>query len=396
MHATQLLNNYLLKMCQDIHQYRLVSLMSSVRALICGQTLSVTGIGRALKSGTTQKHNIKRADRLVGNPKLHKERNVIYGALLKWLLKGIKQPVIIVDWSDLMSGREYHLLRAAIPMGGRSLTVYEEVHPEKQLGHPRVHRDFLRTLKTLLPAHCQPVFVTDAGFGNTWYQAVEKQGWDWLGRLRRRTLVMPEGEKHWTYCDTYHENATGRARAHGRMRFARSNPVTGYLYTLKKTYKGRIKKTASGQQAASKHSQHNALRGREPWVLVSSLNRPAKTIMTLYRTRMQIEEAFRDIKNTRWGLGLRHSKTYTRARFENLLLIAHLATWAVWLVGKIALNKGWHRQFQANTTTHRRVLSTVFLGIEVIKKPIHSLTKTDYQNSLASLRQAAQRESCLC
>jgi len=66
MHATQLLNNYLYNTCQSVHKRRLQSLMASVRAVMFDKTLSVTGIGRAIQSDTTQKHNIKRADRLIG------------------------------------------------------------------------------------------------------------------------------------------------------------------------------------------------------------------------------------------------------------------------------------------------------------------------------------------
>lgn len=279
MHATQLLNNYLFKLCQGVHRARLRSLMVSVRAVMTEKTLSVTGIGRAIHSNTTQKHKIKRADRLVGNPKLNSDRLAFYRAIAHWLLRGQHQPIIIVDWSDLMPSRQYHLLRAAIPVGGRALTVYEEVHPEKHLGHPRVHRQFLTTLKQILPTGCCPIFVTYAGFGNTWYQQVETHGWHWIGRLRRRTMVMPESKTRWEYSDSYHHHATGRAQCHGRMMLARSNPQSGYLYTYKKIKQHRIKKNHYGRKSAANHSKYNALRQNEPWVLDSSLNIPATRII---------------------------------------------------------------------------------------------------------------------
>ena len=295
-----------------------------------------------------------------------------------------------------MPSRQHHLLRAAIPVGGRTLTLYEEVHPEKQLGNSRVHQRFLSTLKEMLPKGCCPVFVTDAGFGNTWYQQIEKHGWHWIGRLRRRTMVMPISKKHWEYSDKYHDHATGRAHCHGLMTLARSNPQAGYLYTYKKIKQHRIKKNHYGRKSAANHSKYNALRQNEPWVLVSSLDQSANRIIGLYKTRMQIEEAFRDIKNPRWGLSLRHSKTYTGYRFENLLLIAALATLATWLVGIIAEMKGWYRHYQANTTIHRKILSTFYLGSEVLKTQFNSLMKKDYILALNKLRQALHQEAQLC
>ena len=88
-----------------------------------------------------------------------------------------------------------------------------------------------------------------------------------------------------------------------------------------------------------KHSEKNAHRERSPWLIVTSLdNKYANTrqILNLYKTRMQIEEGFRDIKNSRWGLAFNEARCSTTYRYENLLLVAHLATFAVWMIGKVA------------------------------------------------------------
>ncbi len=38
-------------------------------------------------------------------------------------------PNILVDWSDIDERKEHFLLRASLATQGRSLTLYEEVHP---------------------------------------------------------------------------------------------------------------------------------------------------------------------------------------------------------------------------------------------------------------------------
>jgi hypothetical protein len=104
--------------------------MVTVTALIQGKKLSVTGLGRAIKSEAYEKHNIKRADRLIGNPMLNQERPMIYRALVAILIGQYRQPVILVDWSDLSDDRKFHLLRASLAVGGRALTLYKESHTQ--------------------------------------------------------------------------------------------------------------------------------------------------------------------------------------------------------------------------------------------------------------------------
>ncbi|MBT1065902.1 hypothetical protein KJY73_20175 [Bowmanella sp. Y26] len=49
-------------------------------------------------------------------------------------------------------------------------------------------------------------------------------------------------------------------------------------------------------------------------------------------------------------------------------LSALLATLVLWWIGLFALKVGWQRKFQANTVSHRLVLSVVRLGKEVRKR----------------------------
>ena len=68
----------------------------------------------------------------------------------------------------------------------------------------------------------------------------------------------------------------------------------------------------------------HARRAREPWLLVTSLSAHqvrAKRIVRLYAQRMQIEEAFRDLKSERFGLGFEVSRSTDTHRIAVLLLI---------------------------------------------------------------------------
>jgi Transposase DDE domain len=139
-----------------------------------------------------RKHHIKAADRLLGNRHLHAERDAIYRAIARTLLAGLKRPLIVVDWSDADLRRRWLMIKAAVAVGGRAVSVYEKVYPMKRYNSPKTHREFLDTLKAILPDGCNPIMVTDAGFRGPWFKAVEAQGWDWVGRIRNRIKYYSE------------------------------------------------------------------------------------------------------------------------------------------------------------------------------------------------------------
>lgn len=392
MHATHLLDSHFSQHCQAIHQKRRQALMTAVTALMTGRKLSVTGLGRAICNGTKTKHNIKRVDRLVGNPALHQERLAISRALARLMMGRWRRPVLIVDWSDLSTDREFQLLRASIPVGGRALTLYEEVHRQQDYGSPWIHERFLQRLQTVLPAHCCPIVVTDAGFRGPWFRAVQARGWDFIGRVGGHTMVTPSGRDDWVRVEHVFETATRRGRYLGPVDLVRRQPLTCQAYLLRQKSRGRIRKTVFGHRCEGKHSQKNAHRERTPWLLVTSLPRQqanTRQVIRLYKTRMQIEEAFRDLKNRRWGFSLDEARCGSSWRYENLLLIGQLAMVAIWLIGHIAELKQWHRSYQANTVHHTRVLSTFFLGLQVIKGSLDGFKKSEFTEAIKRLRRQA-------
>lgn len=116
-----------------------------------------------LRRQRSLRHGIKRADRLLGNRHLQQEARSVYAALCRVTLARIAEPLILVDWSDLKQDQSLHLLRASLAVGGRSLTLYEEVHRQKRLGNRSVQTQFLRRLATLLPARAAQIIIADSG-----------------------------------------------------------------------------------------------------------------------------------------------------------------------------------------------------------------------------------------
>lgn len=156
-----------------------------------------------------------------------------------------------------------------------------------------------------------------------------------------------------------------------------------------------MKRTLFGARCQLKQSEKIAKRSRAPWLLVTSLEGGytlARRIINLYKTRMQIEESFRDMMSSRWGLSLDEARGSSVRRYENLLLIGMLATLLLWLSGKVLELSKLHRRYQANTVSNRKVLSTFFLGARLFRQSDISVTRHDYQRALAVLQQQVSQQ----
>ena len=81
--------------------------------------------------------------RLCSNHHLHHESNSIYALMAQGLVIQQCQPIILVDWSDLDPRKQHFLLRVAIVVGGRSLTVLEQIHPVHEKEKPAIHKQFM-------------------------------------------------------------------------------------------------------------------------------------------------------------------------------------------------------------------------------------------------------------
>jgi hypothetical protein len=315
------------------------------------------------------KHSIKRVDRLLSNPHLQSERWDIFRSIARHLIGDVARPVILMDWTAVVD--EFSALVAAVPVGGRALTVYEEVHPERSNNKPRVQARFLRRLGEVLPAGSRPIIVVDAGFKAPFFRAVQRMGWDFIGRERQHVGIKLHGRHDWIFTKQAFAKARRSAKdlgmgilnkTHGKS-FATRFVVISSPRHPNHPGKDRFRAALGGKdRRAYKRGAH------QPWLLPTSLVAlPADQIVALYAKRMQIEQIFRDLKNPRFGWSLRHARGYSAARLTVLLLIATLATLVVTLVGLTAERSGRHRAYQANTV-RTRVLSLFVLGCKILAR----------------------------
>jgi hypothetical protein len=136
MHALTILQRRLPTLLAAIHARRLATLLDAVAATVCGPRLTLIDIGQRFDGEATLRNRIKCAGRLLGNIHLQGQARMIYLALAQNLLRGVTEPLILIDWSDLKVDQSLHLLRASLPVGGRSLTLHH-AWPSPHVPTPR-------------------------------------------------------------------------------------------------------------------------------------------------------------------------------------------------------------------------------------------------------------------
>jgi hypothetical protein len=370
MRASGVLQRCLSSALSPMHALRRQTLLAAVESLLAGRRLVLMDLARSWIGAERVRAPLKRLDRLLSNRRLCAEREAIYAAMARWLVRH-PHPVILVDWSDLKDDKSWHLLRAAVPVGGRSLTLLEMVFPGREQGAPQAERRFLQRLKAILPVDACPILVTDAGFRAPWFRAVSELGWWWVGRLRHRTLVKPvdvaNTPEQWVPCRALYVLASTTPRDLGLMDTVRSAPWVCRMIIYGKAACGRKHRTRKGEIARGTASRKHAHREREPWLLVVSpqLQLTARQLTALYRRRMQIEASFRDLKSHRYGNAFEDSLTRKGSRLEILLLLNALATFASWLAG-LACEASGLDQWLAPRRCRRRLYSVLRVGREAL------------------------------
>ena len=396
MRASEVLQKCLGDALNSMHALRSRLLLRAVEATIHGRRLTLMDLARSWPGAERIRAPLKALDRLLGNRHLYAERRHIYTAMTRWLVRS-KQPVIVIDWSDLKQDRSWHLLRAAIPVGGRTLPILDMVLPGGKQGSPKVEKQFLQRLAEVLPDDVRPIVVTDAGFRAPWFRAVEAMGWQWLGRLRNTTYLKPSDAPNepsqWIPCKAMYELAKQAPRDLGLMDIVRSAPLTARVVLHAKPPKGRKHRNQQGVPARNSNSRKHAQREREPWLLMASpnLSLSARQLVTLYARRMQIELSFRDLKSHRYGQAFEDSLTRKGERIEVLLLFSALAALATWLVGMTCEASGidqWLTPFRSK----RRLYSIMRLGREALVRrwacmPLDKLIEQIRQSTLSPLDQ---------
>src|SRR4051812_39986118 len=308
----------LLHRCRSVHSARLAALVAAVDALIRGGRLTLTDIGRSYAGRVAPKHSIKRADRLVGNSALWRDIDGILAALAARLIRGVRRPVILVDWTGVSDGSSKWALVASIPVAGRAIPILFEVHPRRRYCNPRVHDRFLHRLAKILPSTACPIIVADAGFHRSFWRTVDALGWAFVIRVR--------GARRWVGLGLDRDKLPCFLRrhatdvAHDLLPFALpwTDDFQQRLVISSRPNIARRRRTDRFNETREYYRR----KAREPWLLATNLWRHSPSeIVAIYAARMCIEESFRDTKSHRYGWAFDYARSSSRQRLEVLMLV---------------------------------------------------------------------------
>ena len=391
MHASRIVARVLDGVQDLMHASRWRALHDVADAAVSGASLSLTNLALRTTRPTTLRHRVKCVDRLLGNAHLGLERQSLYAALARRWLSGLPQLLIVVDWSSLTADLRWHWLRASVVVEGRSLTLYEEVHPRTHLGNWQVHRRFLERLALILPpSTLPPIVLTDAGFRNPWFRLIAQHGWHWIGRVRNRDFVRQTPQAPWFPAKQLYRRARAQAQDLGAYETVRNNPLGCRLVLIKNPPKGRKRRYPSGKEQRNSEARKISARYREPWLLTCDRtldHLSAQSIVKLYAQRMRIEQQFRDTKNVTLGMGLSHNRSAGATRLQTLLLIAHIAQLALRLIGEAAKARQLELQFMSTGRKDRAEISVMTLARRLIASPALLRQLGDPWRHLLTLRE---------
>jgi hypothetical protein len=397
MRAARILQLQLRAGTKFFHAKRWSALWRAVAGLMNGGELWLTALGRSLPGGTSDKHRIKAADRLLGNAAVQLALPKLGAALATFLLRRIRRPVILIDWTGGGSSA-FYILCASLRFRGRALPLWSRTFPIKRKCSPSAEREFLQQLVDLIPRNCRPILVSDAGFHLEWFEAVGDIGWDYVGRLRGRKKAIRKDTL--VSLEELHALAGKRPKCLGDclLRSKRNMKHRPFRLVLsaKPKLKGRQRLTTLGTKGRNTADRQRSTAAREPLLLVTSLTDQTRVIVDTYRTRMQIEETFRDLKNHRYGWSLEDVRCRTAARIDVLLLLAALAMVAMHMIGLAACQHRLERGLQANTERARPVFSSFFLAKLVVSRNLHaSMPDKSFRAALAQIHRLTYRAAPL-
>lgn len=152
-------------MLQGLSRPILKTVAAAATALLAGQVVGVSALGRRLEGKAQPNSGVRRIERLVKNPRL--KIPVACGGLVRQLIRPHRRTYVCMDWTDQGA---FQRLEISVATGSRSIPVFwkviaKDAFSKEALSQNKVEEDFLREFVALLPEGAEAVLLADRGFG---------------------------------------------------------------------------------------------------------------------------------------------------------------------------------------------------------------------------------------
>lgn len=292
--------------------------------------LGVAAVGKAmaLALGTKVKHGIKQVDRFLSNNKL--PMNDLFQHLVPVLVGRRPRILVSMDWTEFDADDHSTISLSLITRGKRTIPLlWLTVKKSELKGRQRSWEAVaLMSLYVAVPKGIEVIIVADRGFGDVQlYDLLRSLNFHFVIRYRQRIYVKYEGQRR---------PSSTLVPRRGQVRIIRQTRLTRdeagpFSVVLCK---------AAGM--------------KEPWCLATSLESlTGRQVVQIYSRRFQCEETFRDLKDPRYGYGLRLTRIGDGARRDRCILAFTLVYVIQTLFGVSSESIGIDKTLRANTVKRR-------------------------------------------
>jgi len=325
---------WIVGLCTSLRLSQRKALAELVFGAMRCRRVSIADIGRSVESKALAKHCIKRAYRFLKNTRV--QASEACKALIALAArKADGRLFVAVDWTDI---RQYKVLKASVPLRGRSVPVLFAAYRKWQLYRSQnaFEEGFFRLLAALAPANTQVVILADRGFARTeLFRTLQQLRLSYVIRLTPKVMFR---SNKWDGELDLLPIRPGTHKDLGWGLYRKDQPVEQRVVVW---WKG-------GEKQA--------------WFLATDLRWGWRKVVCAFKLRMSIEELFRDQKNIRYGWALRQIKLSEPERLERLLLVLAFAYLCLLLMGLLSQQHFPESHWAAATSKHRRQASAFFIG----------------------------------
>lgn len=317
---------------EELHKKRQLSLAYASLGLFESESLFLhdMGLGMAESRGVNKKHATKQIDRMLSNPGF--DIWTLSSCWVPYVVGSTTKLMVALDWSSFGGDEQHMLCLNVLTSKGSSTPLLWRTVDKKRLKHNRARYEdqLLSRLKEVLPSGVTITLVADRGFADKkFFQFLEQElHFNYIIRIKSNTIIRSDKGLSQKACDWL--APTGKAKA------LKQASITHQAYPIAQF----ISVQDKGMKA--------------PWYLVTNLTDvPTRLLIRHYSKRWKIEPYFRDIKDGRFGYGLRQTHIKSEERRDRLFLVVALCYTLLILLGQAGESIGFDKYLKVNTVKTR-------------------------------------------
>ena len=302
----------------DLHAKRILSLSNGVMGVLEGAVLGVRAIGQglALARGLDPKHATKQVDRMLSNEGI--DLDTVFPVWIAHLLEDRAKADVLLDWTDF-DGDDHTtlMLSLRVDRGRSEPLIWRTVQKSALKGNRnRFEDELLEAFAKSAPEGVAFTVLADRGFADqALFSFLETLGFNYIIRLRSNITVHSKTGEARLAKDWVHRR--GWATAIREAAVTQEATPVGCVVTVR-----------------DKSMQ-------DPWILAcSDQNIDARDAIKRYGKRFTCEELYRDVKDPRFGMGMRWGRVSRTDRRDRMWLLATLAVHLLTLLGEAGEDTG--------------------------------------------------------